>query len=1107
MGICYITRREQREEVSEQLGVYCAGNDARPFGEVEIPSKVITLATRVFQNDEYVTKINLPPLLQEIQERAFENCIELQEIIFPDTLQTINEYAFEGCTKLIEIAVPDNIPLLKPYTFGGNNINQLVLKSSFSPKLWDYAYADNHSIKSVDVNCHAISKGCFSGSDIETVIIEGNTKILKERAFENCKKLINLQLNSDLLEIGDYCFYNTNLSKITIPKTIQRIGIYCFGVNNEKLPGLKEVTFQDGLKVISQYSFYGTALESVFIPKTIESIGKYAFGECNSLLEIQLEPGIQQLGIFEGYAFAKSGIEKIFIPSSVQKITKDCFNSCTKLRTAEFETPIPKGKLEEGIFRYCSSLNEVILPEDTLYLGQNMFEGCTSLESITLPKNLEELDNYCFKGCTNLKTLDIPESIKRIGKYCFQDTYISKVKLPKTLTEIEGYAFSGCDNLGTIEFDYFDSIKEIPTTQGLRIIRANAFANSKVENLNIPYTIQTIERDAFRGMNVDTLHIDVIKTQDWLDASKTWGMSYKTLKWRQSILRFDSNEEFFELFVSQDNSPTHIKVDTSKSEYVFEPYDKGITLYYWAYAPNKAPIEDFQFFNRTERENERSFIFEEQAPFKIEFVIKDGNAIIDDAQVTADTLFKDFRYTYNTPIFYVNKNTDIIQYKVLRSGYGIVYGKLYNIEKNETIEIQLSKNGYSYIELSYPFNEHQEYLSNILDGKHYRKSLMIGIDAYANTLQSINTKVGTKESSINAAYVKFRTPADLYSENTITIKFIIADTGYDSQNFKAVLGPSPYYKDCEESWTYPSPSQSGGQNFIGLGEECLDDYMNSTEVRTIQKQVNNLKPNTDYYISFAHDFRNLDWSYDPERTYYKIFIKSISFYSCPIAISTEYPEYISSKNDICLYDGIGKTEAYINTEFFDTIESKLIFEKVSTLTGNNLYFWYRSNSNCCGNILDKSYSISHSTGGYTDASIFKLKQSIDLTNYAKIKITCLLFHDYSNTMTVGSYCRLTNNAEDIVIPTAASSLDTAISYDWGDWNQIYAGQIPTGAERFATITLDVSKLEGVYELYFGTYHGIETSGYTAYNGVVEVELYTKEEEIINEIETESTIIE
>ena len=68
MGVCYITRREQREEVNEQLGIYCAGNDARPFGEVEIPSKVITLATRVFQNDEYVTKQEFNETLTEIKE-------------------------------------------------------------------------------------------------------------------------------------------------------------------------------------------------------------------------------------------------------------------------------------------------------------------------------------------------------------------------------------------------------------------------------------------------------------------------------------------------------------------------------------------------------------------------------------------------------------------------------------------------------------------------------------------------------------------------------------------------------------------------------------------------------------------------------------------------------------------------------------------------------------------------------------------------------------------------------------------------------------------------------------------------------------------------------
>ena len=68
MGICYLTRREKKE-VEEQLGIYGVGTDARPNGTVIIPNKVTVLATRVFQNDKNVTKIYLPPYLQDKQER------------------------------------------------------------------------------------------------------------------------------------------------------------------------------------------------------------------------------------------------------------------------------------------------------------------------------------------------------------------------------------------------------------------------------------------------------------------------------------------------------------------------------------------------------------------------------------------------------------------------------------------------------------------------------------------------------------------------------------------------------------------------------------------------------------------------------------------------------------------------------------------------------------------------------------------------------------------------------------------------------------------------------------------------------------------------------
>lgn len=1092
MGICYITRREQREEVNDQLGIYCAGNDARPVEEVYVPDKVIVLATRVFQNDKYVTYIHLPPFLQEIQERAFENCEGLANIIFPDGLQAIHQYAFNGCTNLTKIEVPETIPLLKPYTFGGTNIKDLVLDSDFYPKQWDYAFADNHSIETATINCYLISKGCFSGSDISKIIIQGNTKVLKERAFENCKKLINIQLNSDLLEIGDYCFYNTNLSKITIPKTIQRIGIYCFGVNDEKLPGLKEVTFQDGLKVISQYSFYGTALESVIIPSSIENIGKYAFGNCTKLVDIQLTNGIKQLGMFEGYAFANCSVEKIIIPPSVEKITKYCFSDCTKLTRVQFTANIEKAKLEEGIFKNCTALNDVVLPDDMLYLGNNMFEKCTSLESIKLPENLQELGDYCFKGCSKLASLTIPESIKRIGKYCFEDTYIGKIALPRSLMEIEGYAFSGCDNLGTIEFDYFDAIVEIPTEQGLQIIRSNAFANSKVTNLNIPYTIQTIEKDAFKNMTIDTLHIDVIKTQAWIDAVKTWGIkSYKNLIWRQSVLYFNTNVPFFELYVSQNGITEKVKVDTSKQEYIFEPYNEGITLYYYAYAPNMALVQGKETYSRTQREVYYDFIFEEQAPYKIEFIVVDGDKnendddyIIKDAEILSDTIFNDFYYTYHDSIYYVNKGTDI-SYTVLKSGYGAVYGTIKDISDNQTITIALSKNGYAYVDIKYPFIESQEHFMNTLvDSVNYdnKKNFQI----YPYSIYS--------NKNLSYGYIKFKTPEDITPFNRITIKGLLTAPSYTSYtsvtSFWCIVSPYIYYPGIY-FWTGEPSGIQSEQILITYGaidNDGSSSGSNNTVNIDVTKQINNLKPNTIYYILFHARIRCPSLNSDlegyplPNEHYGRLFLKRVTFNSCSLipADAPILPDIISEKTT-CLYDGIGRTSPLIDTSFID---NPILFELASNINlTSTIKQDYDSSVNCCANYLQKLWGINDSQDNNTDSALFKFKKKIQSSDYTKLKITYAFTTNYSRGLLISGYYRLCNEGE-------IKDLVPKVSYNWDDeeypWTLFGSESSTSDQYVIRNFTIDLSNIDGEKCLYIGIHHP-STSGYTHTCRIIKIE--------------------
>lgn len=1093
MGYCYLEKRGQKEMLIEPIGIYEVGIDARPSGNVTVPNKVKTLATRVFQNDENITSIKLPPYLNEIQEYAFQNCKNLLKIDFPQSLQIINQYAFDGCVNLTTIDVPNNISILKPKAFGGNNINELILKENFAPKLWDYAYANNQSINSADVNCYLISKGCFSNSNIETLTIGNFTKILKEKAFENCKKLTNLNLSGELLEIGDYCFFNTNLQEITIPKSIQKIGEYCFSVNKETSSpsqGLKKVIFQEGLKTIGQYSFYDTELSSVIIPKSVQEIGSYAFGACEKLLNIQLEDGIKQLGIFDGYALADCGIEQISIPTSVEKITKYCFFDCKKLKTVELNNNIEKSKLEEGVFKNCISLNDIKLNDNILYLGKNMFESCTSIENITLPKNLEEIDDYCFLKCSGLKSLDIPSTIKRIGKYCFQGTSIGTIKLPRSLTTIEGYAFSGCTSLGAIEFDYFNTIEEIPVEEGLITIKSNAFYDSVVNNLNIPYTIKTIEKDAFKNMVIDTLHIDVIKTQEWLDVVNTWGMkSCNNIMWRQSILNFDTNVDFFELYISQDTSTTKIKVDTKDTSYIFEPLNEGITLHYWAYAPNMVPIIDQQFFNRIDRENYKNFTFTEQSPYKIQFLIKDENGeVINDAQVQSDTIFEDFAYTYQEPIYYVNKGTNI-SYTVLKSGYGAVYGTIENVIENKEIEIQLSKNGYTYIDLKYPFKENQEYLRYLLDDYNFKSDQNFGEDLN-NCIYS--------DQSVSSGYIKFKTPNDIYAQNTIKIEGYLTmpvDVPLQSgkwNSFYIIFSPNLQYKNLN---SMGSPIDlNSNQIIIGQLDQRWGFGITPYKSFNFSKTLSNLKPNTVYYILIRQatliqdvfsDSTNRLIPIQSNKKESRLFIKRITFNSCSIEDTSSSLPTIISGDKVCLYDGIGKTEAFVNEEFFNASSEygNIIFKDVFNIDLNNSVYVDNTqniNLNCYGNRLCKAYSIQAADGGFFDAGIFKLIKPINCDNYSKIKITCILTHDWTSSLMISSHIYV-GQEEDVKQPIPKES------YDWSKWGLI--GEISEkGQNKLFTYTYDISQLSGVQELFIGIYHGTEISAYTAQCYIVELEL-------------------
>ena len=1129
MGECYLTRREKRE-VTEQLGIYKIGADARPSGVVVIPNKVITLATRVFQNDGNVTNITLPPYLQEIQERAFENCTSLETIIFPQSIQTIHEYAFSGCEKIQAINVPDNIPLLKPYAFGGKNIKQLTLSSTFSPKLWDYAYADNHSIGSVTIDCYSVSNGAFSGSDLKTVTITDNVRILRDRAFENCKLLTTFNMGEEqsednifqvnLLEIGDYCFHNSGVQTIAIPKSIKRIGEYCFAQDEDSgVHGLRTVILEEGLTSIGVRAFSKSALEDITIPQSMESIKQYAFDGCKALSTITFEDGLKSIGTVDGYCFSNCGVLSLNFPSSIERISKYAFLSCRNLTDVTFNNDISKDALGRGIFEGCTALYQVNLADNTKSLGEAMFKGCSALTTIELPEGFQYLGERCFEN-SGLEVLTIPETISFIGSYCFNNCKLSKISLPKTLQTIEPYTFAGCDSLGEIVFNYVEDTLE--TGDGIHVIKDYAFADSVITTLSIPYTIKDIGLKAFSGSRIETLKIDKIKNSI---PGAPWGASSAKVIWRESTLTFSSNVPFFELWISQNDEKDKKKVNTvDNSKYIFEPLDNGITLNCAAYAPNKPPVVKPLKYTRLQREVEENFNFSElNSPYKIIFTFTDAETgkTVEDVQLEAETIFEDFKYTYRDYEFYLNEGT-IFSYNITRPGYSgqSISTMVINDDtvppdedgnRIKKFDIQLSKNGYIYYEIKPPYKEFPQFTKHLI-GENYQ-ICDITNTIITNYLACTNGPLngGDKWKRYNS-YIKFRTPNDVTSKNTISVTF---NPSYLSSYPELWIGVGEklYYQPNDHSDKSPPDVRSmSGSGYIGLipsndswqritppglstytyeiapssngGYIQFNSWSWSTIPDiTITKTLTNLLPNREYYLMFST--RTQTRPYNDNLIINRLALKKISFSSCPIddGAAELLPGVITGEKE-CLFDGMGKQEPYVNPSYFDSI-SDLIFDKVFDFAGQGVNFMSNV-SNCCGNFIYKAYAIGSANGEKTDAAIAKLQKPIKVDNCTKLKITCINYHNYTGgNMDIASYCRLCD-ADDI------QPLVSETSYYWGDtdkpWREMFSGSMPGMSYYISTTTIDLTEMTGEKTLYVGVHHGATPTDYTAYCGIVELEL-------------------
>ena len=158
-----------------------------------------------------------------------------------------------------------------------------------------------------------------------------------------------------------------------------------------------DIVIPEGVTEIADRVFISrTFIKSVVLPSSLKKIGSFAFCGCTSLVKVSLNEGLEYIGddAFYGSSFGEKNTKNqitygsVTIPSTVTYIGYEAFCNATYLGEVIFSDEGSKA-IEFGLkdnnnsmFRACSNLKKVTLPQRMKEIPASAFQNCPLLEEV-----------------------------------------------------------------------------------------------------------------------------------------------------------------------------------------------------------------------------------------------------------------------------------------------------------------------------------------------------------------------------------------------------------------------------------------------------------------------------------------------------------------------------------------------------------------------------------------------------------------------------------------------------------------------------------------------------------------------------------------------------
>ena len=474
----------------------------------------------------------------------------LKTVILPDHITTMPIYMFRYCAALETVVAP-GVTAINKYAFNGC--------SSLANLEIDYA------------NMTAISEGAFNGcASLTSFKVADTVTSIDKQAFYKAG-LTSIDLGKGVTTIADQAFYGTALKNVLLPAQVETIGAQAFGdcaslvyFNVESGSNFSIGDYGELYNSFNQLVVFPMAAAPADGKVTLKGgsslLPTHAFYGNTNVTEVVLSSATTEI---PANTFANSSISSIVINAGVTKIGDSAFSGCLALTAVVLPNSVTS--VGASVFNGCTALADVTLPKNLATIGKSMFSGCTALKAITLPANVTTIDEGAFAN-SGLTAIEFPAKLTTIKDTAFKNTKLTSVVIPATVTVLgtqstssgiggigigsivlpgvgggsiggliiggpstTGGVFEGCTELTSVVFEGLldfcgkamfkgcTKLESVTFAEGWDTIEEGMFSGCTALNLEIPASVETIEKDAFADWTAEqtiTINVSLAEAKD-----------------------------------------------------------------------------------------------------------------------------------------------------------------------------------------------------------------------------------------------------------------------------------------------------------------------------------------------------------------------------------------------------------------------------------------------------------------------------------------------------------------------------------------------------------------------------------------------------------------